>query len=63
MICTASVNQERRTPTLASRRLGHVLGDNTRVTLVFYRKRASEIDWVVTVLWRAFDKTVRRKPL
>jgi hypothetical protein len=32
-------------------------------TLVFYRKRASEIDWVATVLWRAFDKTVRRKPL
>lgn len=33
------------------------------MTLVFYRKRASEIYWVATVLWRAFDKTVRRKPL
>jgi hypothetical protein len=33
------------------------------VTLVFYRKRAFENECAWTMLWRAFDKTVRRKPL
>jgi hypothetical protein len=35
----------------------------SRVTLVFYRKRAFENECAWTMLWRAFDKTVRRKPL
>ena len=38
-------------------------GDYSRVTLVFYRKRAFENECAWTILWRAFDKTVRRKPL
>jgi hypothetical protein len=33
------------------------------MTLVFYRKRAFENECAGTMLWRAFDKTVRRKPL
>ena len=38
--------------------------DCERVTLVFYRKRAFEMECVlVTMPWRAFDKTVSRKPL
>src|SRR5882724_2462200 len=38
--------------------------DCARVTLVFYRKRAFENECRVgRTLWRAFDKTVRRKPL
>src|ERR1700680_1004452 len=34
-----------------------------RITLVFYRKRAFKNECACTMLWRAFDKTVRRKPL
>jgi hypothetical protein len=37
--------------------------DFWRITLVFYRKRAFENECACTMLWRAFDKTVRRKPL
>ena len=37
--------------------------DSWRMTLVFYRKRAFENECACTMLWRAFDKTVRRKPL
>jgi hypothetical protein len=37
--------------------------DSGWVTLVFYRKRAFENECACTMLWRAFDKTVRRKPL
>jgi hypothetical protein len=36
------------------------LGDCSRVTLA---KRAFENECAWTMLWRAFDKTVRRKPL
>src|SRR6266478_2890716 len=39
-----------------------VTGHNVKHALVFYRKRALESGDGRT-LWRAFDKTVRRKPL
>jgi hypothetical protein len=43
-------------------RFDHV-AERSRMTLVFYRKRAFENECACTMLWRAFDKTVRRKPL
>ena len=47
---------------LAGNSAARHLGDCSRITLVFYRKRALESGDGRT-LWRAFVKTVRRKPL
>jgi hypothetical protein len=40
-----------------------VLGDRFRVTLELYRRRASREGGGGKILWRAFGKVVRTKPL